>query len=882
MKSSKCKVQSLPLQILSRGSNLKKTNNLFFILLLFFSLFTFHFSLLTSSSLARDIASQRECAVCHIEWLEELRRKDVTPLVEIPQTPVMIRGRQGVVSTERMCFTCHDGYVNDSRFAFDSEKHRHPVYVKPSDKIKIPATREGKQVFPLNLKGEIYCGTCHSAHGRSWDDMGDKTKTLFLREPTENSAICLACHIDRAMGPKEGMHPFFKTGKIAKLPTEELEELGARIGTTKEGAGVICQSCHRIKGAPEKKLLIIKNDNSELCGLCHADRYTHTREEAAQRSTHPVNILSDKIDISKKAVELGSKTGTNGKIICQTCHRPHYAEKGGKILVRKASSDSGFCKICHEDKKTVEITKHNIAVMSPENKNAKDIPARESGPCGACHFAHSGKGPKLWARETKEGNDPFERLCLSCHSKGSVAEKKTILSGPYSHPVGVNIKKLGASTDLPLFDENGLLTGKKDEGNVLCNTCHNVHQWDPLDPNRASRKDEEGDGSTSFLRKPVQVFSDLCLECHKDKIKVRETKHDMAVMSKDLKDIRGENVLKGAGVCGGCHVPHNGKGPKMWAQEIKFGRSPIEGMCLSCHNEDGIAQKKPVGKNSHPIGEDVKKLGVALNTKLPLFTAEGMRTGKGNEGLVTCFTCHDPHQWNPQDLADKGGPGIEGDGKTSFLRARNEDSNLCGECHADRYTRTREEAIKKGTHPVNITSQKVDIQGKVAEIGGMLGKDGAIICQSCHAVHNAVSKRLLVKANTDNASFCKICHEDKKTVEITKHNIAVMFPDDKNAKGIPAKESGPCGSCHFAHGGKGPKLWAREMKEGNDPFERLCLSCHSKGSVAEKKSILSGPYSHPVGVNIKKLGASTDLPLFDENGLLTGKKDDGNVLCNTC
>ena len=69
---------------------------------------------------ARNIAGKRECAICHIMWLSDFQRPDVTPLIPYDPNPVMNTGKQDVVSNERNCFSCHDGFVLDSRFVWQN------------------------------------------------------------------------------------------------------------------------------------------------------------------------------------------------------------------------------------------------------------------------------------------------------------------------------------------------------------------------------------------------------------------------------------------------------------------------------------------------------------------------------------------------------------------------------------------------------------------------------------------------------------------------------------------------------------------------------------------------------------------------------------------
>ena len=65
-----------------------------------------------------------------------------------------MKDTQGVVSSEEICYSCHDGYVNDSRHVVWKD-NQHKTFVKPSGNVTVPA------VLPLSNRNEIYCGTCH-------------------------------------------------------------------------------------------------------------------------------------------------------------------------------------------------------------------------------------------------------------------------------------------------------------------------------------------------------------------------------------------------------------------------------------------------------------------------------------------------------------------------------------------------------------------------------------------------------------------------------------------------------------------------------------------------------------------------------------------------
>jgi predicted CXXCH cytochrome family protein len=632
---------------------------------------------------ASDVAENRECATCHIMWLNDFKRSDVTPLVPYDPKPRVETGRQDVASTERMCFSCHDGFMLDSRQVWRSNQHGHPVGVTPSDKVKIP-TSQGKTIFPLNDDGKLYCGTCHSAHGVDWSQ---EESPVFLRVKNVDSSLCFACHLDRSTGPEEGNHPVFK--KITNPPAE-LRARGARFG---RGGSVICQSCHNPHGATQKKMLVMSKENSELCGTCHAD------------------------------------------------------------------------------KSRIRHSKHDMAVMAPQARNSKDQGVEQSGPCGVCHLPHQANGPALWARDLYPGVDPMSARCLSCHNPEGLAKKKLV--GAHSHPVNVALSDAGISATpngwtsrfplpdnatellrLPLYDDKGLRTDTG--GKVGCASCHDPHRWSvneteagkaEVDPHQI-----EGDGQSSFLRLPFDSSNRLCANCHVDKAAVVFSKHNPAVMNPPEPNATAEqrravqpNVQ---GVCAACHQPHNAKDNFLWARE----RGPIQGttaaLCSSCHRVGGAAEKKTVGAHSHPLDMPLK---AGMPSHLPRFGANGRE--ESASAKVDCATCHDPHQWDPANLASRAGASatVEGDAGNSFLRLpASGRAALCVDCHQD-------QRLVRGTdHDLAVSAPRaVNAQGRTAAESG--------VCGQCHSVHNAVADlRLWARppgAGQDaDEKLCRSCH----------------------------------------------------------------------------------------------------------------------------
>ena len=749
-------------------------NTLYFIytLLIWFG-FLFIISIFSNTAEAsREVSGKRECSTCHIMWLKDFNRKDVTPLIPYEPKPVVATGKQDVSSTNEMCFSCHDGFVLDSRSVWKSDKHTHPVGVKPSEKITIP-TSKGKTIFPLNDDGKVYCGTCHTAHGVNWNQ---KESPVFLRVKNVESSMCLACHLEKSTGANEGNHPIFK-----KPPNNPITLLKAGSKFAKDG-GVICQSCHSPHAAKSEKMLLVKNKDSSLCLACHKDKKniqttkhnlnktnpgalnkngqtasesglcgschqphdangsmlwarhtTKTKDKSAARClachrdnglakdktvgihTHPtmVSIKSLGIDIKKGKWQIkqdllskdihvdlplynskGHKTIDGDKVSCGSCHDPHVWSKSGQpsqsdkgellegnmqssFLRISQDENSALCINCHLKKKSVLTTKHNIF----NNKKLSDNDSLDGGVCGQCHTPHNGKASYLRAREHDKQNGAFSSLCKSCHKKEGLAKKKLIEG--HSHPIGMDLKNIkGHGKRLPLYDEDG---NKVNEGGLVdCVTCHDAHTWAP-DTHKTKESLKEGDASNSFLRITASHNSKLCLECHKNKKSVLGTDHDMAVSQPKSVNHKGQDV-KHSGVCGQCHSVHNATmKSNLWAREPAKVASAVEQMCLSCHDKGKVAKDKVPPALRHP--EDITVWSNGVREKrltdhpipdIPVFDKNGKRA---HVGVITCLSCHDPHQWQPGKNKPGNGEKREGDAMNSFLRNSNSELIICSDCH---------------------------------------------------------------------------------------------------------------------------------------------------------------------------------------------------------
>ncbi len=665
---------------------------------------------------AAEMSSKRDCAICHIMWLDDFRTGKKT-LIEWQPGNVLMKDTQGVVSSEEICYSCHDGYVSDSRSTV-WKHNNHKTFVKPSNRVTIPSK------LPLSSKDEVYCGTCHSPHGAgAAPDADSSGATSFFREKNIDSSLCVMCHRNEADYTRSNSHPL--KAATFKLP-DTLFESGSQ----------------------------------------------------------PANV--------------------ENRVICQTCHKVHGAT-GANITVVD-NKDSKLCVTCHDAQKPLIATQHDLRSSFPEEKNIKGQRPVESGPCGVCHMPHNSANKRLWAKPLPEGKESKARFCLSCHSKGKVAEKVTITGT--SHPLNVSpfkkIQSLAASEKplaLPLFNADGAPDKK---GAMTCATCHDPHGGKADSVKAESKEEPEAGPAAFFLRNRQQ---DLCEACHHDKVLIIDTKHDLNRVAPESKNISNKTPSE-SGLCGSCHLVHNGQSAFLWARDIdtKSG-NVVQDICISCHREEGMAGKKVIKDYSHPV--DVSPAAKGLATTLPLFDKKGRRS---KDGVMTCLTCHEPHRWDPVKLVSPAGTDVEGTAQNSFLRLQSAPSpQLCSNCHKV------EAALEKTDHDLMVTAplSKNILEQTPAESGA---------CGVCHQVHNSKNwVRLWAQGFAPGDSLmemmCNYCHSGsgsakRKIPQVSSHpapepltNLGRdskgkvgYFPLFQKSFGEPVTSANiSCPSCHNVH-----------------------------------------------------------------------------------
>ena len=634
--------------------------------------------LLTGNAEAlRKPSANRECATCHIMWLDEFKRKDVKTLIPYDPQPVVATGKQDVASTEQMCFSCHDGFVLDSRFLWKKDHYSHPVGVKPSQHVSIP-TAKGKTIFPLNVEGKIYCGTCHTAHGVDWQS---KDSPIFLRMENKNSSLCVACHLNRSTGVKDGNHP---VGLKLKHPPDVLKKANAKFGKKGE---VVCQSCHVVHAAKGKKILARKNNDSQLCSSCHE------KNKAVRSSKH--NLAKIDPDVRN---ERGQKVSEAGP--CSACHVPHKAN-GPRLWSRtlQAGKDLGsaYCLSCHDrggvaGKKT--IGKHTHPV---------DVPLRRAGIVakkdGWLSDVNNKAAPAeivrlpLFNKQGKRVKVGGNVTCLSCHDPH-------LWSSDHAQQANPGAYKLEGD------GRNSFLRIANDKNSALCVNCHrdkapvvlSKHNLDISAANEKNAQDmtvshsgtcsachvpHNGEGNRMWARRigsGGQDIKALCVDCHRqDGIAENKTigtySHPVQVNLKKtglhtrlpLFSSSGERDDKrGLVDCATCHNPHqwdpgnasarSGMNPKTDGDSSNsFLRKKASGkatLCIDCHK-----QEKTVIASDHDMtvtaadahnskGQTVKQSGpcgqchAVHNADSPL-RLWSRKTAEGTDrAQALCLSCH--------------------------------------------------------------------------------------------------------------------------------------------------------------------------------------------------------------------------------------------------
>lgn len=698
-----------------------------------------------------------------------------------------------------------------------------------------PATGLGQIDAPRNPSSAKECALCHYRwvdtfflHGK-----GSELVPYQSEKVVATAEMCFSCHDgsvadSRARVYNDRHHP------INKPPPEHMEI--PSIFPLDQDGNMQCATCHTAHGVPsemgiEKTIFIrTSNENSAMCKQCHGDKMGGPKS-----GNHPIDTTA--IPFTSKLKRLGAVEGSRkNQIICESCHRVHGAVND-KFLIDAPNQEGNLCLDCHEQKRTILGSFHDLRFSAPNTTNIRGKTPAESGVCGTCHLVHGSKTLKLWAQEQpakSTGNKNID-LCISCHDTGKIADKAK-LSG-YSHPINTKLNNTRLNANLPFYSPLGDKISST-RGFITCLTCHDPHIGNSQTTNISQGVNEK------FLRLPIKPSPILCSQCHANQSLVESTKHDLFAAKIDFVNRRGKSPSE-SGTCGVCHLIHNSDNKELTAlPDIENVNDFIKKICLFCHSSNGPAHNKVLGKRNHPVNVQYK--GDDLSIRLPLFKASGKKERKKK---VMCLTCHSPHQWDPAINSVAKSIGTEGDGTNSFLRQKSApDPILCRNCH------TQQSFIWKTDHDMNVVApESANLLGQSPSESGT--------CGACHLVHNGKMRfnlwaRKLRKGNGLLDKMCKSCHRKKdiarnKVPKADSHpdgmlitNVGRDKPQEANYFPLYHKRTGrklqvgdiSCASCHNVHQwdplinrhGEGKNI---EGKTTNSFLRRqtysiMCIDCH--------------------------------------------------------
>lgn len=483
-------------------------------------------------------SSAKECAICHLRWAPTFISGD-------GGSEFLSRPDADVVQSEKMCFSCHDGSVVDSRIRL-LKGARHATGRPPPAGMTIPPE------LPLDAKGNVTCGTCHSAHGVTREEAA-KGDTFFLRVSNKESRMCVMCHGDRAGGPSAGNHPL-----------EPAKEGGT--------GAVDCKACHDVHGSTEAPMLASTVGDSALCLKCHEDR-GNSGLLGLHGGGHPVNVAPLTALPSRALTAAGARMGPRGQVTCLSCHDVHRAPVDDGLL-RMDPARSSLCIECHQDRGALVGSSHDLSTSAPTVRNVQDKTATEAGICSPCHVAH---GP---ARRVALSAPRGVTLCRSCHSRDGGASAERMSAG--GHPVDVEY-----------------------EGEpVSCATCHDPHRPTP---------EGEAVATTRFLRKPAAT---LCVDCHAEQEAVVGSRHDVTVVAPKSANLDQMPALAGGPCLGCHEMHPGVAQQRFSRLLGPQGIDDVERLCRSCHADGQVAAEAPVKSVSHPLGVSPKHVAKDVDLPL--------------------------------------------------------------------------------------------------------------------------------------------------------------------------------------------------------------------------------------------------------------------------
>ncbi len=488
--------------------------------------------------------------------------------------------------------------------------------------------------------------------------------------------------------------------------------------------------------------------------------------------------------------------------------------------------------------------------------------------CLVCHLEFA---PGFKAATDHAGQMPVAAfsMCYSCHH-GPVIDSRRIIHAGAQHPTVYDPEEKRRRHPWPRDDELPDDFPITDDHQLTCTSCHTPHT--DVDQARTLYADHHN----AWLRVPNDDGR-LCERCHESKAKTarerlarkRGRNHPLGIHLRpppfegapgypadpDLTHGLPEVLARAGGalgpadtlICQSCHQIHGGVSDDLLLLDDDRGE-----LCRQCHRRQfSRSREEARRKGVHPVNVEPEEKIVI-----------------GGERLrwVTCTTCHPVH-----------------DGRLATPMLKKPAPRLCQDCHPRQHAEGRDDARRKGVHPVN-----VDLDEPVTVAGRRIER---LDCLTCHAVHRGKPNTPALMADHRDGALCRPCHQDNLPVVGSDHDLRVTAADSRNRFDEPPRQSGVCGACHTLHRGKGkwPFLYAARIvgrpgkpaEEGDETAlkrDRLCLNCHQDHPRAVAKKKVVAWFSHPAK-DIVLRSDEAHMPLLDSK---EEDADFGVIGCATC
>ncbi len=562
-----------------------------------------------------------------------------------------------------------------------------------------------------------------------------------------------------------------------------------------DGKTLECTTCHNPHNTDNRPFLAVPI--SELCGMCHQSRRNSGYGDENAESNHPV--ATDPSDST------GGPSPINLNEIYQTAFPEPYPIEGGK-----------FAEGVHWD-----LGGH---LSAGKYGNIE---------CYTCHSVHGDEfdGPNEKLMTVNPVRGVSDEFCEGCHQgeRGDKGNAKTTFPNPGGtkeprtyHPADDDISN-GEGRIVKITEPEGWPFGTGDEKNILCSTCHDIHNGLPNSPILRTPKgdtfceechDKElvGHHSSGKDSNPKNLtFKTTGMSWTYETLGLWENgnpklKFEASNKSNGYGKTYGKNVQNKI-YCSSCHRAHNaGMGITKAAVPLLVVSHTANQLCFLCHYKQNptfstnlvMTATHFMGDSSSPETYNKPSDKVSMKRDEWLETGLVSKYGGANEKEVVCESCHVINKNNLNNtkyeylanneklLIARSDENLEWIVQNPGYRKENADPEgavpagyyLCVGCHGE--DPGNEGAVIVSHRMMNIDGKMPDgslINRKVVVPPVTYTKNFNLNCESCHSVHNSkvAGGSFLMKEvdgeNTDPlaiqptprdyTNFCTHCHMEQ-------------------------------------------------------------------------------------------------------------------------